>query len=46
MDDRKDSWTPAGQAERYDPLPGFLLLPARGWRKLSRPSTVPTAYAT
>lgn len=35
MDDRRDSWTPAGQAERYDPLPGFLLLPARGWRTLS-----------
>jgi hypothetical protein len=35
MQDRKDSWTPAGQAERYDPLPGFLLLPVRGWRKLS-----------
>ncbi len=36
MDDRKDSWTPAGQAERYDPLPAFLALPARGWRRLSR----------
>ena len=35
MDDRRNSWTPAGQAERYDPLPGFLLLPARGWRTLS-----------
>jgi hypothetical protein len=32
----KDSWTPPGQGERYDPLPAFLLLPARGWRKLSR----------
>jgi hypothetical protein len=28
-------WTPPGQGERYDPLPSFLLLPARGWRKLS-----------
>jgi hypothetical protein len=36
MENRNDSWTPAGQAERYDPLPGFLLLPVRGWRKLSR----------
>ena len=36
MDPTKDSWTPPGQAERYDPLPAFLLLPARGWRKLSR----------
>lgn len=35
MEHRKDSWTPAGQAERYDPLPSFLLLPVRGWRKLS-----------
>jgi hypothetical protein len=30
-----DQWTPPGQGERYDPLPGFLLLPARAWRKLS-----------
>jgi hypothetical protein len=29
------SWTPPGQRERYDPLPAFLLLPVRGWRKLS-----------
>src|SRR5688500_7381018 len=36
MEDRKDSWTPAGQAERHDPLPSFLMLPVRGWRKLSR----------
>jgi len=36
MEDRNDSWTPAGQAERHDPLPSFLMLPARGWRKLSR----------
>jgi hypothetical protein len=35
MENRKDSWTPAGQAERYDPLPSFLGLPVRGWRKLS-----------
>jgi hypothetical protein len=35
MEHRKDSWTPAGQAERYDPLPSFLALPVRGWRKLS-----------
>ena len=25
-----------GQGERYDPLPAFLLLPARAWRRLSR----------
>jgi hypothetical protein len=30
-----EQWTPPGQGERYDPLPGFLLLPARAWRKLS-----------
>lgn len=29
-------WSPPGQGERYDPLPGFLSLPARGWRKLTR----------
>jgi len=28
-------WTPPGQGERYDPLPAFLALPARGFRKLS-----------
>jgi hypothetical protein len=28
-------WTPPGQGERYDPLPAFLSLPARGFRKLS-----------
>jgi type II secretory pathway component PulM len=28
-------WTPAGEGERYDPLPNLLKLPARGWRKLS-----------
>jgi len=28
-------WTPPGQGERYDPLPAFLALPARGYRKLS-----------
>jgi hypothetical protein len=34
--DRKvPSWTPPGQNERYDPLPAFLALPVRGWRKLS-----------
>ncbi len=36
MDDRKQSWTPAGQADRYDPLPSLLRLPTHGWRKLSR----------
>jgi hypothetical protein len=36
MEDRDDAWTPPGRAERYDPLPSFLLLPARGWRRLSR----------
>jgi hypothetical protein len=30
-----EQWTPPGQGERYDPLPGFLMLPARAWRKLS-----------
>jgi hypothetical protein len=30
-----EQWTPPGQGERYDPLPGFLLLPARAWRKQS-----------
>jgi len=28
-------WTPPGRGERYDPLPAFLSLPARGFRKLS-----------
>jgi hypothetical protein len=32
----KHSWTPPGQGDRYDPLPAFLALPVRGWRKLSR----------
>ncbi len=36
MNPGKDVWTPPGQGERYDPLPAFLLLPARGWRRLSR----------
>jgi hypothetical protein len=31
----KHSWTPPGQSDRYDPLPAFLMLPVRGWRKLS-----------
>ena len=35
MQDPRPTWTPAGQGERYDPLPGFLKLPVRGWRKLS-----------
>jgi hypothetical protein len=35
MEERRDSWTPAGQVERYDPLPGFLRLPVHAWRKLS-----------
>ena len=30
------SWTPAGAGRALRPAPGFLLLPARGWRKLSR----------
>jgi hypothetical protein len=29
-------WTAPGRAERRSPLPGFLTLPARGWRGLSR----------
>jgi hypothetical protein len=29
-------WSPPGQGERRSPLPGFLTLPARGWRALSR----------
>ena len=29
------SWTPPAHGERYDPLPAFLKLPVRGWRKLS-----------
>jgi hypothetical protein len=35
MEQRKHPWTPPGQGERYDPLPAFLALPARGFRKLS-----------
>jgi hypothetical protein len=35
MEERRDTWTPAGQVERYDPLPGFLRLPGHAWRKLS-----------
>jgi hypothetical protein len=35
MVERKHSWTPPRQGERYDPLPNFLLLPVRGFRKLS-----------
>ena len=35
MQDPRPTWTPAGQGERYEPLPGFLKLPVRGWRKLS-----------
>jgi hypothetical protein len=35
MEERKHSWTPPGHGERYDPLPAFLALPARGFRKLS-----------
>jgi hypothetical protein len=31
----KESWTPPAHGERYDPLPAFLKLPVRGWRKLS-----------
>jgi len=31
----KQSWTPPAHGERYDPLPAFLKLPLRGWRKLS-----------
>jgi hypothetical protein len=37
-DARRDAerWTPPGGGERRSPLPGFLTLPARGWRALSR----------
>jgi hypothetical protein len=35
MEDRRHPWTPPGRGERYDPLPAFLLLPAKGFRKLS-----------
>jgi hypothetical protein len=36
--DRKvPAWTAPGQPERYDPLPAVLMLPVRGWRKLSPP---------
>ena len=31
----KQSWTPPGQGDRHEPLPAFLKLPVRGWRKLS-----------
>lgn len=30
------TWTKRGTGERHDPLPAFLLLPRRGWRKLGR----------
>jgi hypothetical protein len=33
MEERR--WTPPGQPQRYDPLPGFLRLPGRGWARLS-----------
>jgi hypothetical protein len=32
----REGWTTPGQGERRSPLPGFLTLPARGWRALSR----------
>jgi hypothetical protein len=35
MEERRHSWTPPGQPQRYDPLPGFLRLPARAWSRLS-----------
>ena len=37
-DARRDAerWTTPGRGERRSPLPGFLTLPARGWRALSR----------
>jgi hypothetical protein len=35
MQEPRQSWTPPGQGQRYDPLPSFLRLPARGWSKLS-----------
>ena len=37
-DARRDAetWTTPRRAERRSPLPGFLALPARGWRALSR----------
>lgn len=31
-----EGWTAPGRGERRSPLPGFLTLPARGWRALSR----------
>ena len=31
-----ERWTSPGHGERRSPLPGFLTLPARGWRALSR----------
>jgi hypothetical protein len=35
MEQRRPSWTPPGQPQRHDPLPGFLRLPARAWARLS-----------
>jgi hypothetical protein len=43
MQDR--GWTPPGQPERYDPLPGVLRLPARWWSRLSRRGRRLTAAA-
>ena len=36
MTEPSKTWTPPGAGERYDPLPGFLRLPLRGWRMLGR----------
>jgi hypothetical protein len=33
---KRGEWTAPGGGERRSPLPGFLTLPARGWRSLSR----------
>jgi hypothetical protein len=35
MEERRDTWTPAGKVERHDPLPSFVRLPVHAWRKLS-----------
>jgi hypothetical protein len=34
-DQEVPKWSPPHSGERYDPLPAFLRLPVRGWRKLS-----------
>jgi hypothetical protein len=44
-DDWRASWTPRGQAERYDPLPGLLRLPLRAWSSLSGRGKIAVAVA-